>query len=393
MRRLSTLQSAVTQSYSRQREMGLLEVAESQAIALSSLKHGTADLAYEDPLISQRHSHLGYLNSSQTYRAARYPIVLCHGLFGYDRIGPDSLPSLQIRYWRGVYEALESLGCEVYCPQVGTVSSIRTRALQLKAFLETYLRGREVNLVAHSMGGLDTRYLISHLPSPHFHVNSLTTIATPHRGSSFMDWVRDTLGLGQYILHDDQDPVSRELRQRLCERSHLDDDSIPSESRRTVASHPVIRALRSKLDAPAFANLTTDFCRVFNECTPDVPTVHYCSYAAVADVGKLAPLYLPHLIIKKVEGPNDGLVSLNSAKWGDFEGIVGHIDHWDLIPPKIRGLATLSSTLLKVTNASRRDKSEGVVGASSVQAQTAGTSFDPLGFYQSVSTMLHSKGY
>ena len=40
------------------------------------------------------------------------------------------------------------------------------------------------------MGGLDCRHLISHIKPTDYTPLSLTTIATPHRGSPFMDWCR-----------------------------------------------------------------------------------------------------------------------------------------------------------------------------------------------------------
>ncbi|KAJ3131035.1 hypothetical protein HK101_004844, partial [Irineochytrium annulatum] len=259
-----------------------------------------------------------------------------------------SIPSLQLRYWTGVSDALESLGCEVFMPQVGTVSSIRVRALQLQRFLETHLAGREVNLVAHSMGGLDARYMIHHLPTTRFRVNSLCTIATPHRGSPFMDWCRDTLGLGLQIPSDPEDPISAAARSDTSDSPptppptpEAAQESKAAWRRLIMASasasaHPFLRSLTSRLDAPAFSNLTTHFCSHLNTLTPDHPDVHYCSYAAVARrVSPLAPLYLPHRIIRDREGENDGLVSLESAKWGSFEGVVEG-DHWELLPPKVR---------------------------------------------------------
>jgi triacylglycerol lipase len=42
--------------------------------------------------------------------------------------------------------------------------------------------------MAHSMGGLDCRYLISRIKPDDYTPLSLTTISTPHRGSPFMDW-------------------------------------------------------------------------------------------------------------------------------------------------------------------------------------------------------------
>ncbi|KAJ3205721.1 hypothetical protein HDU82_005011 [Entophlyctis luteolus] len=182
------------------------------------------------------------------YSPTKYPVVLLHGLFGYDKIsfGPQSNPILQLHYWRGICgasiscffnkkhttvlltkhnifaEALKELGCEVYVPSNGSVSSIRSRAYALDKYLSEHLPGREINLIAHSMGGLDARYLISHIvgsESKKYSINSLTTIATPHRGSSFMDFVQEVLGVG-YVL-DVQDPVVNVLKERRLANSGL----------------------------------------------------------------------------------------------------------------------------------------------------------------------------
>ncbi|CAG8509973.1 14620_t:CDS:10 [Ambispora leptoticha] len=130
------------------------------------------------------------------YRPPRLPIVLCHGLFGFDKLGPTSLPQLQIHYWGGVQEALQKIGAQVVVTKVPRTGGIRTRAQELHRILETNLAGTDVNLLAHSMGGLDCRYLIAHLPTEKCTVRSLTTVATPHRGSPFMDWCRDNFGVG-----------------------------------------------------------------------------------------------------------------------------------------------------------------------------------------------------
>lgn len=66
--------------------------------------------------------------------------------------------------------------------------SIAERAQELDRFLSSRAAGRGVNLLAHSMGGLDGRHLITHIRPKDYTPLSLTTIATPHRGSPFMDW-------------------------------------------------------------------------------------------------------------------------------------------------------------------------------------------------------------
>ncbi|KAI9204983.1 Alpha/Beta hydrolase protein [Polychytrium aggregatum] len=277
------------------------------------------------------------------------------GLFGFDKLGPESIPFLQIRYWRGIADALHDLGCEVHITRVPTVGAIRNRAHELKRFLETNMNGRRVNLIAHSMGGLDCRYLITHLPSTQYSVESLTTIATPHRGSAFMDWCRDSFGVG---AHDPIPPdcaVSEALfgvklpgdvsssytsPDALCQDTLQPNHSlVDAKLVVSATTHPVIKYIMSPLDAPAFGNLTRDYCRIFNLATPDRDSVRYFSYAAVTNVSKLAPLYFSHQILNKMEGVNDGLVSLDSAKWGEFMGAVD-CDHWELIPPKIRGLSS-----------------------------------------------------
>jgi hypothetical protein len=66
--------------------------------------------------------------------------------------------------------------------------SIASRSETLHRQLQERARNRSINFVAHSMGGLDCRHLISHIRPTQYEPLSLTTISTPHRGSQFMDW-------------------------------------------------------------------------------------------------------------------------------------------------------------------------------------------------------------
>ena len=139
------------------------------------------------------------------------------------------------------------------------------------------------------MGGLDARYMISRLGMAD-RVLSLTTIATPHRGSPFADWgVRQ---LGRLVK-----PAFKYF-------------GMPDQ---------------------AFYDLTTDGCRAFNELTPNVPTVRYFSVAGKCSLAWLSPHWVfPHEIVRRAEGPNDGLVSVTSAEWGEQTDIWPG-DHTSLI--------------------------------------------------------------
>lgn len=86
---------------------------------------------------------------------------------------------LQVDYWRGIRRALEEAGVEVLITRVPASASIEERARTLCQVISEKMPGREINLIGHSMGGLDARLLVSHLKPKDFKVRSITTVATP----------------------------------------------------------------------------------------------------------------------------------------------------------------------------------------------------------------------
>ncbi|BGP15387.1 lipase 2 [Rhodosporidiobolus nylandii] len=231
------------------------------------------------------------------YTAPRLPVVFCHGLFGFDHIGPASLKPLRFSYWVGVEEALQAMGAEVMIGRVPASASVEERAKVLCEMIEERFPGREVNLVGHSMGGLDGRYLISRLKPKSFTVRSLTTISTPHRGSSFADFLlEDILGA----------------------------EKVPSFL-------ALMRGLGVPGGGKAFDDLTTTKMARFNEDTPDDPNVKYYSYGAEFTASWSNPFYIPFGIIRQREGPNDGLVSVSSAQWGEYRATLHNVNHLDLV--------------------------------------------------------------
>ncbi|KAF9581016.1 hypothetical protein BGW38_002120 [Lunasporangiospora selenospora] len=264
-------------------------------------------------------------------------------------MGPDALPYLQIHYWSGIQKALVKLGAKVIVTGVPRTGAIKKRAEDLHKMLSTSMEGMSVNFLAHSMGGLDCRYLISHIHDRNYHVNSLTTLSTPHRGSPFMDWCRDNIGVG--LIQKTEEETMQKLGE--CARQsrtaaqqgfmdmkdYLGQASATSppgglNSRTGIPQgllSPLLTRLIPLLDTPAYSNLTTEFCKdVFNPNTPDDPNVSYYSYgASVPQIPLWQPLGLPWEVIRAKEGDNDGLVSTASAQWGQYIETV-EADHWDL---------------------------------------------------------------
>lgn len=232
------------------------------------------------------------------YRTPQYPIVLAHGLMGFDelQIAGKWLPRVQ--YWRGIKEAMHKNDIEVITTSVPTTGSIKQRAHALVKQLNHKAKGRKVNIVAHSMGGLDARYMISHLHSMQFEIKSLTTIATPHRGSSAADIILREIG-AEHL------PGVYKLLARL------------------------------KIDSGAFSQLTRKYMQEeFNPTTPDNPDIRYFSYGASTTPSIFSVFRISHDLVEVLEGPNDGLVSVSSSKWGGDDGYKGTlmgVTHLDLI--------------------------------------------------------------
>jgi triacylglycerol lipase len=204
----------------------------------------------------------------------RAPIVLVHGLLGFDslRVGPW----LVAHYFQGIPETLRAAGNRVLVASLSPTRGIADRAAQLKALLNHESPNEPVHLIAHSMGGLDSRYLISHLGMAD-RVLTLTTLGTPHRGTAFADW-----GI-------------RRLQRVL--RPLLDFANVPYE---------------------AFFDLTVARCADFNRATPDAPRVRYFSVAGDFQLHWLTPEWqIPARILARAEGPSDGVVSVASATWGE----------------------------------------------------------------------------
>jgi triacylglycerol lipase len=227
----------------------------------------------------------------------RAPIVLHHGFLGFDELKVCGW--VVARYFAGIPDLLSATGNRVFVARVSPAAPVADRAQQLKDFLDRQLPGEGVHLVAHSMGGLDSRYLISRLGMAS-RVLTLTTLGTPHRGTVFADWAIRRL---QHFVR------------------------------------PLLRALR--IPADGVYDLTPERCREFNAKVPDAPGVRYFSVAGRHQGTWRSPEWqLPHRVISRLEGPNDGLVSVTSARYGEstdlWEGDHISMIHW-LNPLQQRG--------------------------------------------------------
>jgi triacylglycerol lipase len=118
------------------------------------------------------------------YTETQYPIVLAHGMAGFDRLFGV------YEYWFGIPSALARDGAQVYVTSVPQFNSTEARGEALLAQVEEIVAitgAAKVNLIGHSHGGLDVRYVAS--VAPHL-VASVTTVGSPHRGADLADFLR-----------------------------------------------------------------------------------------------------------------------------------------------------------------------------------------------------------
>src|SRR5690606_30980727 len=183
-------------------------------------------------------------------------------------------------------------------------NSVEVRGEQLAAFVGATLvgqRARKVNLLGHSQGGIDSRYVASEAGGGYGdRIGALITVGTPHRGTPFTDIA---LGL------------------------------LPGASQQVLAFLlnflGATQAQHSDAEASLYTLSETFMQEEFNVIYTDDPRVKYWSWQVETCVGgigcgdSLDPLLLlSYQTIFGLAGPNDGLVPESSAMWGEYLGLV-----------------------------------------------------------------------
>lgn len=211
-----------------------------------------------------------------------YPILLVHGAGFRDLKTPV--------YWGRIPNVLRSHGATVFFGEQDCWASTETNAHALCERIDAVLKetgAKKVNIIAHSKGGLEARMAASSLNCAD-RIASITTIGTPHRGSKtfsiFLRAPRVFFSIAAFAVNNwirligDREPDFR----RVCEEfavSHMER---------------------------------------FNAENPDAPGVFYQSVAGVmrrpfSDINLSTACF----VLNRIEGPNDGLVSAESARWGE----------------------------------------------------------------------------
>lgn len=233
--------------------------------------------------------------------STRYPFLLVHGVgfrdFHY------------FNYWGRIPRELVRNGARVYYGHQEAWGTVEENGEILKKKILEILKENgceKVNIIAHSKGGLDARYVITGLHMAPY-VASLTTINTPHRGSMLVEFLKKL-----------PDCVYRGICQMIDTYFKKLGDQNPDAYR-------------------ASYQLSCAYAKEFNQRYPDAEGIYYQSFASLMKHGFSSKLLcIPYWILKALDAPNDGLVTVESATWTNFQGVITNrylrgISHGDMI--------------------------------------------------------------
>jgi len=195
--------------------------------------------------------------------------IFLHGFLGR---AETRIAGRTFEYFRGLRDVADTFDIELEVPQMPGRTGVADRA-DVAAQTMAKMKASRIVLVGNSMGGLVARTL-AHELDPEHRVQSVITVATPHRGSPLADMALEgESGMPDFIVD---------------------------------------------LFKAAVHDLSVFNADAYNAATPNRPDINYLSWAFARDVDEM-PMLLKSRAQKifDIEGPNDGLVSVRSATWGN----------------------------------------------------------------------------
>ncbi|MBX3633112.1 MAG: lipase [Acidovorax sp. SCN 68-22] len=237
------------------------------------------------------------------YTQTRYPIVLVHGLFGFDSL-------FGLDYFYGVPDALRSGGAKVFVAQVSAANSTEVRGEQLLAQVRNILAvtgAAKVNLIGHSHGGPTARYVAGVAPQL---VASVTSVGGVNRGSRVADVVRGVAPPGSV-----SETVAKGAATALVTLINLASGGSGLPQMPTAALDSLTTAGAARFNQRFGAGVPTSGCGNGAEL---VAGVRYYSWTGTRNLTNvLDPSDAALLATGLVFGDaNDGLVSACSARLG-----------------------------------------------------------------------------
>ena len=214
----------------------------------------------------------------------KYPLLLVHGIFFRD--------FEKLNYWGRIPDELIKNGATIYYGNHSSSLSVEDSAKELADRIKQIIKEtkcKKVNVIAHSKGGLDTRYAISNLGMDKY-IASLSMINTPNHGCLFADYLLNKAPQGF------KEKVASGYNFTLKKLGDKDPDFIAGVT-----------------------DLTSKNCEELNKKMKSNKNVYYKAYGSVLKrpTSGRFPLNLTNTFVGHFDGKNDGLVGIESFKLDD----------------------------------------------------------------------------
>ncbi len=210
------------------------------------------------------------------------PIIFAHGL-GITAEPYEALIPMK--------SAFKELGYDVFIAHTPFAGSIEERASILRREILRLVPEGKFHLLGHSMGGLDIRLVVHRYPQIASRCLSVTTLATPHHGSPIADFIVEHVGSAEPMVNS----LLNFMGGDLITVKELTTKSVSENFNRRVVDRPEIRyySMGFYVPAPVVTNLWIPW------------------------------LWVTHQMIGAAGFPdNDGMVSVESARWGESLGAI-----------------------------------------------------------------------
>lgn len=260
-------------------------------------------------------------HAATDYAKTTYPIILVHGVAGVSKyLGI-------VDYWWRVKGDLSYHGANVHVANLSSFADENLRGEKLLATIRQVMietGAPKVNLIAHSQGGLSSRYAAAVMPEA---IASITTIGTPHRGSEVADWIASTPSIVQGVIAGTASLAGSVFSFMVGEPLPQD----PYGALNLMTTQGMANFNQRYPSAGLGANCST------NGASTNVVNGHthrLYSWTGTAGGTNILDILDPVLILGDVTiklrggGDNDGLVSVCSARFGRIIGTYNwnHVD-------------------------------------------------------------------
>ena len=222
------------------------------------------------------------LNSSRKDKEickTKYPLLLVHGIFFRD--------FEKLNYWGRIPEELIKNGATIYYGNHSSSLAIKDSAEELSNRIKKIIKEtgcKKINVIAHSKGGLDTRYAIANLGMDKY-IASLTMINTPNHGCLFADYLMTK--------------APKKLKERVADGYNFTLKKLGDKEPDFIAG---------------VTDLTQPETERINKQMPISDKVYYQAYGSILHHASSStlPFNIAGAFIKNFDGPNDGIVGVES---------------------------------------------------------------------------------